>query len=373
MKTLNLILAGVVLMGALTTQSCKKEDASNEEETTETSVIPTSFNVDVPDAISSESATKSKSKGDTLSGGDIYGHIRTFIHVGDQAGKVVSGIIYAITKHNINKAMVVSFTSDDDGRAKELTVVENTVFEGTTWQFGLTIIDKELAGAADGGKALQVFWNTKPIKGIAILKPINIDKIRNVVIADAMYRVDYSEAGENGYDKQMVVSISGLPVLNPLVDPYSMSGMKMFAGQKGTIVDVYGNSNHPNARFFTADAGFNYAFTASADAATQLGVAEVALPASTLDASSRALILDSASVKNVFTKQIHNQFPGLPQMYINAYLHNTDAPGYFNKSGFVQAGVAPSNSYSTITPRIASLVPFNPKMVSQLNVVFAGK
>lgn len=375
MKTLNYLLAGIIMISALSIQSCKKDKTPEEEDDNvySESIMPTTFNVDVPDPISS-ATNPSKSKGDTLSGKDIYGHIRTFIYVGDAAGKIVADIINAINKNNINKAMVMPYTSDEDYRSKELTVVEQATFEGVTWEFGATVVDKASAGEADGGKALQVFWNRSPRKGIAIMKPYNIDRVHNTNQTTAMYRVDYSEGKENGYDKEMTVYITGLTLANAIADPYSMRTLKMFAGQKGTVVDVYGNSNHPNARFFNTEVGFNYAFVASADAATQLGVAEVGLPASNADVSDRANILDSASVKNLFTKQIRSIYGNVNQSVIDAYLYNCDAPGYFNKDGFVKAGTAPTanaSSYASISPRIETLAPYNPKYISQLSLGFA--
>ncbi|MBK7649884.1 MAG: hypothetical protein IPJ20_02815 [Flammeovirgaceae bacterium] len=80
------------------------------------------------------------------------------------------------------------------------------------------------------------------MSGIAIIKPYNCDRTHNNNVKDAVFRIDYTEASTLGYDAQMEVSISGLPLANPLEDPFSVSTLKMFAGKKGDVVDVFGNT-----------------------------------------------------------------------------------------------------------------------------------
>ena len=52
------------------------------------------------------------------------------------------------------------------------------------------------------------------------------------------------------------------------------------------------------------------------------------------------------------------------------YLMNTDAPGYFDKTGFIQGGTAPSAQYDEIENRINSLTPYNPSDISALELRF---
>ena len=94
---------------------------------------------------------------------------------------------------------------------------------------------------------MQIFWNRKPISGVAILKPYNIDRTNDENIQDAVFRVEYSEAGEKGYDAHMLVAASGLHVADPLDNVYCANALKMFVGKSGDMIDVFGNSNHPNA------------------------------------------------------------------------------------------------------------------------------
>jgi hypothetical protein len=135
-------------------------------------------------------------------------------------------------------------------------------------------------------------------------------------------------------------------------------------------VDVYGNSNHPNAKFFTADAGFNWAFVASADESANLAVAEVGLPPSTLDESTRNVLLEDYSIKNVFTDQIMAVWPGIDKSLLDGYLYNAGAPGYFNAAGFVQGGTSPGNEYNAVEARIDELSPFNPSEINNLVISF---
>ena len=55
---------------------------------------------------------------------------------------------------------------------------------------------------------------------------------------------------------------------------------------------------------------------------------------------------------------------------INAWLTNTEAPGYFNEGGFIQGGTAPSDEYLPLVDRIALLAPYNPSMIASLEINF---
>jgi hypothetical protein len=185
-----------------------------------------------------------------------------------------------------------------------------------------------------------------------------------------MYRVDYSEAGNLNYTAHMFVYLINLPLANPLSDPYSMQTMKMFAGKTGNYIDVLGNSNHPNAKFFTTETGFNYAFVASSNESSNIAVAEVGLPSGTLNSGNRNVILKDNSIENVFTTQIYQTWPSIDSLTVSSYLYNTDAPCYFNSNGFIQGGVAPSSIYNDIESRMNLLSPYNPYDVSNLTITF---
>lgn len=367
-RSLIIVLAGIFAMAMF--QQCKKDDEEVKPQE-KTSVLPQSFKVDIPNALSNNNSSTKRIKEDGLNGNDIYEPLTMFISVGEHAAEIVENIMMSIAVHGINQPMSISFVSDDDNRTKNLVVVENSEFEGTTWEFQMTITDAGSESNDDGGKAIQVFWNRNPVEGIAILKPYNIDRNESVNAPNAIYRIDYSEALQNGYEQHMIVALDELPMEDPAVDPYSMSELKMFAGRNGNIIDVYGNSNHPNAYFFEqATIGFNWAFVASGKDAEDIGVAEVGLPPSNLDATSREILLEDYAIKTVFENQIYGLWPNIDSATVNEYLANTEAPGYFDTNGFIQGGISPSQDYDILEANILELSPYNPKDIMNLSINF---
>lgn len=373
MKPVKLI--SLVLIAGMAFNLLLSSCESNPEVKPQEDILPNSFRVEIPSAITSENFSggriSGRMKGDSVEGNDVYKNLSTFIAVGDKASKLVEAFIIGLKKHHIDRVMTMTFSGEDDDRTKNLTVLSDVTFESKTWDFQLTITDADSEGQADGGKALQLFWNKSgTISGIAIIKPYNCDRPKNVNAKDAIFRIDYNEGGALGYDAQMEVSISGLPLENPLDEPYSISTLKMFAGKKGDVVDVYGNSNHPNARLFSGDVGFNWAFVASGSDPKNIATAEVGLPPSTLDSDDRQIILKTYSIKNVFTNEITAVWPGIDQTLLAAYLSNTAAPGYFNSNGFISGGVSPGAEYDVLAARLDALSPYNPKETSELVVNF---
>ena len=367
------VLFILMLMVMIALVSCE----SNNDSTPQAgSILPESFSVDIPNAISNDGSinaryySTARTNGDTLQGNDIYEHLGNFISIGEGAGEIVEELIFAIRVYQINRPMVLSYESDEDGRVKNLIVVENSEFDGITWEFQLTISDAESEGNADGGKGLQVFWNRSPVRGIALIKPYNTNRNDDGELEETIFRIDYSEGGEHGYDAHMIVSIANFPEVDPLEDPYAVDGLKMFAGRKGDVVDVYGNSNHPNAIFFAGDVGFNWAFVASGDDSEDIGVAEVGLPPSSLDEPSRDVLLDFYSIKNVFTREINAVWPGLDPEILEAYLMNTEGPGYFDSDGFISGGTSPGEDWDVLAERLQLLSPYNPKDISNLTLEF---
>lgn len=339
----------------------------------EDSILPERFTVNIPSSLSNDNAIVNGrvAEQDTLDGNEIYEHLNLFIEVGEESAKIVEEILLAIKQYNINRPMVFTYRSDEDGREKTLVVKENVQFEGATWQFQMDITDVESETNDDRGLAMQIFWNQSPIKGVAILKPYNINRDENDV-NNAVFRIDYSEAGEAGYEAQMIVSITDLPEWD---DRFWMNNMKMFVGKNGDVVELYGNSNHPNAYFYTEKQGFSWSFVAAGNDVENIGVAEVGLPPSNLDATSRSVILEDYSIKQVLKTEIDEWFFAeygvkLDSESLDAYLDNANAPGFFDENGFVQDGVAPDSRYEDLASRIEGLAPYNPSEVSGLEIDF---
>ncbi|RLD71220.1 MAG: hypothetical protein DRJ10_19630 [Bacteroidetes bacterium] len=193
-----------LLVIALTFTFCE----SDPETESPTGDFPTSFTVDIPSSIS-QSVTLKNVGGDDFSGKEIYQHLNGFIKIGENTAELIEDIMKGIKNYGLNKPMDITFTGDDDSREKRIVVINNSDFEGTTWHHQLTMTDVQNEGNEDGGKALQVFWNSNPVKGIAILKPKNWDSSTGSEMENTIFRIGYSEAGENGYDAEMTVAIVG--------------------------------------------------------------------------------------------------------------------------------------------------------------------
>jgi hypothetical protein len=366
MKKINAIILGF-LMFSLVFASCKKENNFDENS------IPTNFKVEIPNSISNISQNKS-AKVDEMGGDEIYQHLRFFIAVGESGATLVQEIMRAIAKYDLSKAMTFSYTSDEDGRTKNITVIENVEFEGQTWMYQLTMTDVMSEQDEKQGVGLQVFWNNNPVEGIAILYPYNINRQD---VSDAwrkgMFKIEYSETGENGYEQSMIVSVADLPV--EFSDVYALKNIKMFVGRNGDFVDVFGNSAHPNATFYNSSKGFDWAFVASGNQTSDLAVAEVGLPPYLLNESSRTVLLGDYSIHTVFTNLISEWWleehgTEIDSLSLAAYLENAEAPGFFNQNGFIASGTAPVADYNPLVENIQSLAPYNPFDISELNIQF---
>ncbi len=370
MKKLSFYSFVAFLMGVLFFTACENTFNGPGLED-ENSILPEQLTVDIPAALLEDvSSLKGVPVVDTLKGREIYGYLRFFIHTGNHGAHIVKHIIYGIRRYNIDQVKTVTYESEDDGRIKNLVVVEGPEFDGRTWEYGLTITDALSEGEADGGKGMQIFWNRNPKEGITVIKPYNLDRSNEGDWAQAMFRIDYSGAGEMGYEHHMIVSIADLPSIDPLLAPFAMDGMKMFVGKKGDYVDVYGNSNHPNAKFLTEKVGYNWAFVASGSDVDDAAVAEVGLPLSTLDTGDRSILLEENSIYNVMYDEVKTIWPHASDEILEAWLTNTEAPGFFNKKGFIQGGEAPGNEFLPLVERIGMLSPYNPALIANLEINF---
>ncbi len=367
MKKSQVILMVAIMIPAILFQSCKKEDEVELPQNNE-SILPDQFMVDIPSSISSE-ATFKNANFDTLQGNDIYEHLRTFIHVGEDAAQLTTEIILSISWFNLSQPMSFTFTGDDDGRLKQVVIIENGTYEGVTYAYKLTLADiDENDSELSTNTAMQIFWDKNPVKGVALLRPWNIDRTTNPIFMQTKYRIDYSEAGEMGYDRHMLVTIDKLPVSS--FEPFAVSTLKMFVGKDGDVVDIYGNTEHPNANFFNGDTGFDWAFVASGSDSQNIAVAEVGLPPLNLDSDDRYKLLVEHSIQNVFEAQIYDAWPWIDSTIVQSYLYNTAAPGFFTQGGFVQGGTAPSQDYAPFMNIIQGLKPFNPVEINELEILF---
>ncbi len=367
MKRVSFLTAAMMSVMLIFT-ACEKNPVLNDQDE---SILPQSFKVDIPDAISREASTKKSATVDTLKGDMVYLHLVTFINIGEEAADIVQAIIESLQEYQINHEMSFTYTGDD-GRTKQVVVVANTSYDDRQWEFGMTITDTETEDGDSAGAniALQLFWNRQPVEGVALLCPANLDREHYAYMEEAMFRIDYTGHPSRGYDAWMMVQAADLPMANPLVDPYSMHALKMFVGKKGDFVDVYGNSDHPNARFFTMQTGFNWAFVASGQDSTDIACAEVGLPPSDLDEPSRDVLLGTYSVYNVLMREIMQKWPMLDSSVVATYLQNIRPPAYFDKHGFLGGGEMPGPEWNALVDRIRVLAPYNPKEIHHLKLYF---
>ena len=383
MNTRNFFTGLLAIVAIFSFSSC--ENALIDQQDKDYGILPENFKVDIPGSLSNElkSASLKSTEIDTLNGNHIYWYLNAFIAVGEGAADIVEAVMWHLRVYKIENVISLSYTSEDDDRVKNLDVISDVEFEGRRWEYQLTITDAGSEDNEDGGIGMQLFWNKSPIEGIAIFKPYNLNRRENANAADAMGSIEYSEKGNDSYEVFMIVEITGLPLPDATIHPYAVETMKMFVGKQGDVIDVIGNSNHPNARFNIYDTGtrgFNWAFIASGNESKNIAVAEVGLPLSSADITGRTAILGDNSIRNVLTREMTNSvvaayaqvgitlLPDEIAGYISPWLKNADAPGYFNANGFVKGGVAPNGEYNELETRIESLVPYNPAEISNLRI-----
>lgn len=377
MKTIKNLAAPIILGMIIMFSSCTEGTFNRFDE--DQGILPARFKIDIPGSISNSNTASRKSasgtEADTLQGNEVYAHLNHFIAIGEGSADIVQDIILAIAFYDIDEAKSLSFISDDDGRIKNLDVYEGAEYAGKSYEFMLKITDADSESEPDGGNALQVFWNRNPIEGVAILKPYNINREDHLLALDAVFRIEYSEAGDGEYETYMIVEIADMPMVDPRIDPFALNSLKMYVGKSGERIDVFGNSDHPNAKFFTDKTGFSWSFVASGYQDHDIAVAEVGLPPSGMDSDSREVLLEDYAIKTVLTEEINQWF--LDEFGIRpdstdlaGYLKNADAPGYFNAQGFVQGGVSPGTQYDALEQQLGDLSPFNPKAVNEMAIDF---
>lgn len=330
--------------------SCKKKE---ENPPVEKKAMPPRFNVEIPESISSAELQKDINISDTISGTEIYKHMRRMINIADRAGKALSNILYFMKEFTISESKI-DVIKGPDGRNKSLLVLTNYTFEGTQWEYFLNISD-------DGKKAMQIFWNTSPLKGIAIFKNAEID--HSVTLnPNSIIKIAYNET-DSYFDRTMEVSISGL---DSTLTNYARK-VKIFVGKKGNLINIYGNSYNPNAKFVGNQQNpINWAFVAQADATLDIAKAAICLPP--CDFTTNTNILQQYSIQNVLNYAITNAGITNPQVQ-QQILANSETPGYYSNTGFVSSGSnAPTTNHSALD--ISLLKPYTPMEIYYMDLQF---
>ncbi len=139
--------------------SCiNKEDILGPSE----SAVPATFNVNISNSLSPDQSSAARkglrAEETTLNGGLVYQGIRGYIALGEFSGKVVTEIMkvaHAVFVYNVKNFI---FTDSNDGRIKRISLTANASYDGTSYQYKLTMID-----SLSGKTAMEVFWNNNPV------------------------------------------------------------------------------------------------------------------------------------------------------------------------------------------------------------------
>src|SRR6185436_16567858 len=131
MKTSKINSLGLIIGLALSIllPSCQ----TNPEVAPQEDILPKSFRVAIPAAISNQAVANGgriagRTKGDSLRGNDIYQNLNTFIAVGELGSKTVEAFIEGIRKYHIDRVLSLTYVSDEDNRTKNLVVESQVTF-----------------------------------------------------------------------------------------------------------------------------------------------------------------------------------------------------------------------------------------------------
>jgi len=72
----------------------------------------------------------------------------------------------------------------------------------------------------------------------------------------------------------------------------------------------------------------------------------------------------------VLYNEVKTIWPDASEEILNAWLTNTEAPGFFDKHRFIQGGEAPGPEYLPLVDRISGLAPYNPTDIANLEINF---
>lgn len=355
MKNPHIILMFLAISGMLFT-GCQKKKGEN--------IIPENLKVNVTDAISFPDLDKKKSlllSDSILSGRDLYQQLRTLVYISDFSADMIQGALNNVRQFDITKPASFSYTSSDDNQVKTLTVKQNYLYQKETWDYGLLISDEK------AGKAFQIVWNLSPLKIVAILHPMAYN-VRSLNQRHSFIKVEYNEDNQN-YDRTMIVSIVGLDSTNVKF----VKNLKVFFGQKGDIVSLYGNFNMPYGYVVSAQEtpGRSFCFKAKNNTKLDIAVAICAIPHTTL--SSIGTLWSYYSMDKVLERQIMAAYPNMGLLTLNQFIKNAVGIAYFSgTNGFV------SNDKDNPDPGkftsefidMSNINPWTPATIESMNINF---
>lgn len=357
-KTVQLLI--IVIAAGVLFVSCEKKKSAN--------IVPDKFSVGISNAISSPDLAKKalflEPEQDLLTGETLYRQLRNLVYIGEMSAEMIDATIRTIRRFNIDKPMSLFFESELDNRVKDVEVKENVQLKDATWDYAMYVKDDE-------NMALQVFWNIEPVKGLAIMN-IGVLNQTAVINRNAYVMIEYSE-DDAFYDRYMMVHITNMDSLTINF----MNKMKLFAGQKGDVVYIRGNSNHPSAVIIDAanTEGKSWAFVAKNNVIRDVATAKVALPPPMEEVSTN--LWENYSMEKVLEEEVRVVFGQLQPTELEALVtlvtRNAKTPAFFNSNGFVAAGAdkRPADiGFSDELVNLDDLMPFPPIEVKNLQIVF---
>ena len=322
MKNTAYVLISLLLTGLFCT-SCQKNKGGD--------IVPDNFGINLSDAISiPDLDKKALILNDTIaSGKDLYQHLRTLIFVGEYSSELINESLWSIKDYIIDRAMSFSYISDRDNRTKNVVVREQVSFENETWDYEMTITDEI------EGKAFLLYWNMNPLKVIAFLQPKAMN-FQSLVLRRAIIRVNYNDS-DPIFDKTMLVMVTGIDSTSVNF----MKKLKMFAGQKGDVVHIYGNTIHPYAYLVDPNyiGGRAWTFRAKNNTKLDIAVAKVALPPISLTNDEMPPIWDEYSMDKILEEEIVTVYNDATPSIIENYVYTARGVAYFvGPPGFVSNG-----------------------------------
>jgi len=148
---------------------------------------------------------------------------------------------------------------------------------------------------------------------------------------EAFIKVEYGE-DDPKYDRTMTVSAINLDSTNTRY----VKRMKVFFGQKGDVVFLYGNFNMPNAYVLSVaeeTRGRSWSFKAKNNVKENIAVALCGLPVLTVNTVDK--IWSDYSMDKVLKRQIMTLFPNMPGEVVDTYVSDAVGIAYFDGNGFV--------------------------------------
>ena len=326
-------------------------------------IIPLdSILIDIPSPLSNYVSNGKFSKIDPIDGGEIYEALRVYIGLAEESAELLREILKIIHNHNLSQLKNFSFVGDD-GRTKEVTIVKNVSVNGIAWKYKMEIQN------AGGNLGFQFFWNRTPFKALSVIDFYEMDNIEHQNLSGMKMEIKADGHGVASFQRQMEISLDNIP--KQAGDENYLNKLKMRVTDFGDLVEIIGNSNHPDMILIdsTQAPGKSYSFGARGSKSMDIGIANLALPPSNLTTLQNLFL--NYSLDTVIKSEILILQPTIPIDTLNVLVQNARNPGYFDGTGFLSAGpIVPNNLFSSAFVDLTGLIPFVPNDVKGLQVNF---